>query len=123
MSNITDFHNTKVEKANREIKELCEIQHKATDELEELLNQMDLRSANGIKATEEEMIALFRAMGKLAKANTERNEACIRHPNHKPLMEDVDIENEVKKVMHGDVIPLFVPDEELDRYFAGADTY
>ena len=84
---------------------------------------MDLRSANGIKATEEEMIALFRAMGKLAKANTERNEACIRHPNHKPLMEDVDIENEVKKVMHGDVIPLFVPDKELDRYFAGSDTH
>lgn len=117
MSQIKDFNDMKIEKINNEIKELREAQHKATDELDSLLNRMDMRSANGIEATEEDIMEMFAAMGKVARANRKRHEACIKHPNYKPLILTENIEDKVDKVIHGDVIPAFVPEEELDSYF------
>lgn len=117
MSQIKEFHDTKVEKLNNEIKELGRVQDEATDKLESILNRMDLKSANGIETTDEDIEEMFVAMGRVAKANRERHEACVKHPNYKPIIPSKNIEDEVEKVIHGEVIPAFVPEEELDSYF------
>lgn len=52
-------------KLYKEIRELGEAQNKATDELEAILNRMDLMSANGVKTSEEDVLAMFSAMGKV----------------------------------------------------------
>ena len=117
MPQIKDFNAIKSEKLYKEIRELGEAQDKATDELEAILNRMDLKSANGVKTSEEDVLAMFSAMGKVARANRERHEACINHPNYKPITPSKDIEEEVNKVIHGHVIPAFVPENELDDFF------
>lgn len=41
---------------------------------------------------------MFSAMGKVARTNRERHEACINHPNYKPIAPSKDIKEEVNKV-------------------------
>lgn len=52
-------------KLYKESRELGKAQNKATDELEAILNRMDLMSANGVKTSEEDVLAMFSAMGKV----------------------------------------------------------
>lgn len=117
MSNIKDFHNTKINKLNKQTEELDKAHEEASTELDALLHRMDMKNNNGKENTEEEMLELFAAMGKVARTSELLHEAHISYSTYKSIMDDVNIEDEVKKVMHGDVIPTFVPEDELDPYF------
>lgn len=118
MSQIRNINDIKVEKINKEIKELREEHEKAIDELEVLVNRMDLKSDNGVKTTEQDMEELFDAMAKVAKANRARREANLKNPNRRqlPIPYDMNILEETDKLINGKIVPQFVPEEEIDKY-------
>lgn len=121
MSNITTFRNIKQEKLNIEIEELSQKHQVAADELDALLAQQDLKTNNGGTWGEDDVKELFGAMGKLARASRELHEKRLEIPGFKERMEafgkDEDIFEKVSNVWKGKVVPVFVPDDELDPYF------
>ena len=119
MSNVTMFRNIKQEKLNIEINE--ENFDEAADELDALLAQQDLKTNNGGSWGEEDVKELFGAMGKLSRASRELHEKRLEIPGFKERIEsfgtDEDIFAQVANMWKGKVVPVFVPEDELDPYF------
>lgn len=91
---------------------------KAAAELDALLNREDMKNANGVETSEEDILKILAAMGSVSRASKAFSEAVDKMPTKRAVkVEEKDIFEEVGKIYERKVVPLFVPEEDLEVFF------